>query len=226
VGLALGYNEQKLKELAQSALLHEVGMFSVPSNIRDKRGALTPDETAQLHHHPIAAFRYLENIRGVSDRVLVAIYQEHEAPNRSGYPNQRPGHLLHDFAKILAVCDAYDAMTSPRAHRSPMLPYHAIEQLVKGATGQRYDFRILKGLLQAIGLFPIGSWVRLSNHRFAKVIANNYNPYDRPTVCVLFDETHQPLVLPEVVNLAQNPDLKIIAVAESECFTGAQMMGF
>lgn len=226
VGLALGYVERDLRELGQAALLHEVGMLALSPQLINKREPLDSTELEEMQRHPIHALDYLRRARGLSDRVAIAVYQEHEMPNRGGYPNQRPGYLLHDFGKIIHICDAYDAMTSPRAFRDALLPYRVMEHLVKAATQQQFDAKVLNALLQVVGLFPVGSWVKLSTRKYAKVTGNNPNRYDRPVVNMLFDSNLQPLAVPEIVNLTERLDIQIEDVADGRCFPGASTMGF
>lgn len=224
VGLSLGYNEQRLVELGKAALLHEVGMLRVPRHIVEKNDKLDDEELQEIQAHPVFALEYLNRVRGLEESVVLAVYQEHESPDRTGYPNRRPAYLIHDFAKIIAVCDSYDAMTSPRPYRTLVQPYQAMAELIQAAAKLRYDPRVMRAFLRLLGLFPIGSWVKLSTGEFAKVIGGNYDRYDRPQVAALFSETPAketqstedalkqnpvPLASPKVMNLGDATDVKI-----------------
>jgi HD-GYP domain-containing protein (c-di-GMP phosphodiesterase class II) len=226
VGLSVGMPERDIKELGMTAILHEVGMFSVPQHILTKQVALTPGEQREMRNHPVLAFNYLRKVIGLTDRALMVVYQEHEMPNRLGYPNQRPGHLIHDFAKILAICDAYEAMTSARPFRRGLLPYHAVEQIIKGAAAGRFDQRFVRAFLQVVGLFPVGSWVKLNNGSMARVISVNPAHFDKPLLAVLFDASAQPLGIPEFVNLSENNALSIVDVVDGARFPEADSLGF
>ena len=226
VGLALGYKEPELKELCMAAMLHEVGMLGVPKEILEKRTALSPPERQRITDHPIHALNYLERVQGVPYRGLMAVYQEHECPDRSGYPNRRPGNLIHDFARIIALCDAYEAMTAPRPFRKPYLPYKALEQLVFATAKSRYAQSALRGLLQLIGLFPVGSWIKLSNNCAARVIGNNYERYDRPVVAVLYDGKNQRLAQAEILDLRHKPELQIADIVDGAQYQASSTLGF
>jgi hypothetical protein len=122
-------------------------------------------------------------------------------------------------------------MISERPYRSALLPYHVIEQMVKATGMQRFDGRVIKALLTVIGLFPVGSWVKLSNDNFARVVANNPDQYDKPVINVLFDSLSQPLAIPEFINLKNPPkageeSIHIVDVVNARQFPGAGLLGF
>jgi HD-GYP domain-containing protein (c-di-GMP phosphodiesterase class II) len=225
VGLSLGYNERDLRDLGTAALIHEVGMLRVPKDLLGKKDALSEDERESIQNHPVLSLEYLERVRGIRERVALVVYQEHESPDRSGYPNKRPGFLIHDFAKIISICDAYEAMTAPRPYRDPIQPYHVVEQLVYAASKLRYDPKITRAFLCLIGLFPIGSWVKMSSGECAKVIGGNSVKYDKPLVNILYDAEEQPLEKPRVVNLEQQSDLKVVGILNGK-FAKNAMEGF
>jgi HD-GYP domain-containing protein (c-di-GMP phosphodiesterase class II) len=226
VGLAFGYKERDLHDLGLAALLHETGMLGVPQEILAKKTALSPEERQKIHDHPLQALNYLKRIRGLPYRSLLAVYQEHERPDRSGYPNGRPGNLIHGFAQIISVCDAFEAMTAPRPFRQSYLPYLALEQLIYAAAKSKYAQNAMRGLLQLTGLFPVGSWIKLSNNRFAKVIGNNSEKYDRPVVAVLFDDKEKRLEFPEVLDLLHKPEMKVLDIVAGTKFSSDQTLGF
>jgi HD-GYP domain-containing protein (c-di-GMP phosphodiesterase class II) len=168
----------------------------------------------------------MEKVLRVPERVALTIYQEHERPDRSGYPNRRPGPLVHDFAKIISICDAYEAMTTPRGWRSSRAPYAALEFMVPLAAKRQYDPVLFRALLQTIGLFPVGSWVRLSSGEYAKVIGNNVSRYDRPVVRTLFDAAGKPEANPELLDLSSSGNRKIVTAVPGERFAADPASGF
>lgn len=224
VGFSLGYEEEHLRELGVAALLHEVGMMRLPKNLLEKQTKLTGEERQQINNHPFFALEYLRRASGLKERTALVVYQEHEAPNRKGYPNQRPAVLIHDFAKIIAICDAYEAITAPRPYRASAPPYRAMEQLVRAASKLHYDPSVMRAFLKLVGLFPVGSGVRLSSGECAKVIGGNSERYDRPLVNVLKDQTGKPLPKTKILDLSTEPNLKVAGVLDedfvSECTAG------
>lgn len=226
VGLTLGYEENELRDLGAAAVLHEVGMLRVPRRITTKRGPLTLGEMELVRRHPVYAVEMLANVQGIPARTALTVYQEHERPDRSGYPNRRPPALVHDFAKIVAVCDSYEALTAPRGHRGSATPYEALEMMVKAAAKLQFDPVVFRALLQTVGLFPVGSWVRLSSGETAKVIGNNAERYDRPVLCKLFAADETPLAAPQRLDLSRTPRVKIVAALPNGRFPGEVTIGF
>lgn len=226
VGLAQGYDEKTLRELGLAALLHEVGMLLVPREIIAKKEPLTTEEREAVKRHPLYAMDALSKVRGIPDSSALTVYQEHERPDRGGYPNRRPASLTHDFAKIVSVCDVYEALTAPRCYRNRATPYGALEEMVNLAAKLQLDPVALRGLLKTVGLFPIGSWVQLSTGAYAKVIAGNAECYDQPTVRTLYSAAGKPLPAPAEIDLGAVPEITVAAVPSPELFPDDLLLGF
>jgi HD-GYP domain-containing protein (c-di-GMP phosphodiesterase class II) len=135
-------------------------------------------------------------------------YQMHERCNGSGYPRGRTAAQIHPLAKIAAVADVFLALVSMRPHRAPVSPYRAIEMILYDTQRQLYDPYVVRALLGAISLFPLGSYVRLSDDRIAKVIRTNPRRYDRPIVEI--EQDSRSTTPPEVVDLALRPEVRVV----------------
>jgi HD-GYP domain-containing protein (c-di-GMP phosphodiesterase class II) len=109
-------------------------------------------------------------------------YQHHERLNGKGYPHQTANPQISEYASIVAAADIFAAITNPRSYKSAKLPYGAMEELVHMAHRGLLDPRIIKALLAAIGLFPVGSYVLLSNNMTAQVVGATANRIDRPLI--------------------------------------------
>ncbi|OYW11077.1 MAG: hypothetical protein B7Z55_19865 [Planctomycetales bacterium 12-60-4] len=120
-------------------------------------------------------------------------YQVHERPNGYGYPRAKSGDRIHLFARILAVADAYSALTSTRPQRPALTPYAAMECVVKMARRKDLDPEIVRALLKVLTLFPIGSYVALSDARLARVIRRNGDRYTTPIVQAVQDAEGNPI---------------------------------
>jgi len=219
VGLALGYHKQEIKELGLAALLHETGMLDIPGEIVLKKSNLTTLERQRVSEHPVIALNYMGRVTGLPQASLIAVYQEHECLDRSGYPNKRPGNLIHDFAQIIGICDIFEGMTSPR-------PYRALEKLIYETSRAKYSPEILRGLLQLVGLFPIGSWVKLSNNCIGRVVGSNFQRYDQPLVSVLYDHNGAQLPPGKPLDLSKQDALKITDILDVAQFKVPCTFGF
>jgi HD-GYP domain-containing protein (c-di-GMP phosphodiesterase class II) len=135
-------------------------------------------------------------------------YQIHERCDGSGYPRGRAAPQIHPLAKIAGVADTFTALVSRRPYRPGMLPYHAMVKMLQDVGLGLYDAQIVRALLNTVSLFPIGSYVALSDGRLGKVIRSNGGTYDRPVL-----ETWERNDLgadPKLVDLREHPDLKVV----------------
>ena len=180
-----GHSEEQAMEIAVSALLLDVGMVRVPEAIRNKAGALSPAEKSEILKHPIVGADLLHPIPDLPPEAGLAAYQHHERLTGAGYPKGRSGHLIHEYSRILAIADTYAAMVRSRSYRAPLLPYHAVEVLLRLGRAGQLDARLIRRLLEALSLFPVGSLVRLASGRVGKVIQAGRKDFTRPVLAVL-----------------------------------------
>lgn len=185
---AAGYSRSQSVEIAQGALLADVGMMLVPERIRLKRGKLSDAEIFEVRKHPMLGMTLLEHVHGLSEAALLIPYQHHERMGGSGYPDKRAGAAVSRFSRIVSIADVFTALISPRTYRDSMLPYQAMVSLLTlGGAGQ-LDGDHIKQFLRTMSMFPLGSLVRLSSGRVAKVVAPNPTEFTKPTVSLLTDE--------------------------------------
>ena len=124
-----------------------MGMTRVPKQIINKPGKLNSAEMAQIHKHPEQAIELLSNHK-LDDSVTLACLQHHERLDGSGYPNKLRGNKIHTFARIVAIADAYDALTTDRPYRKKMSHLEALSQMAKESN--KYDGRFLKVLMDVV----------------------------------------------------------------------------
>ncbi|MBI4566802.1 MAG: hypothetical protein HY719_00230 [Planctomycetes bacterium] len=208
IATASGYGDEQVLEMGFGSLLNDVGMVRVAPEIRGKAGELTPDERREMQAHPAHGLALLRLVSGVPKSSLYVVYQSHERFNGAGYPRGIRGEDIHPFARIVAAADAYVAQASRRPYRDPKLPYHSMEAVIRAASERLFDGRVVRSMLEYLSLFPVGSWVELSNDTIARVVAANKSNYARPVVQMLFEAgSARPLARPALVNLAANPAL-------------------
>jgi HD-GYP domain-containing protein (c-di-GMP phosphodiesterase class II) len=166
----------------------------------------------QIRRHPVYNLDMLQRLvgrrSGLASSIPIVAYQSHERDNGSGYPKGRNGRVIHDFAKILAVCDTYQALTSRRPWRAAMLPYLAMEQIVLMGARREVDPDVVRAILRYVSLFPIGSWVELSDGSVGRVVAANEGNFSRPAVCILYRKGAR-LEKPERVNLVEQKGVEV-----------------
>jgi len=209
---ATGYSRQQVLEMGYCAYLHDIGMLRVSREIIEKPGKLSGREQSEVQRHTVHNLDLLERLvghrSGLTGTVPIVAYQSHERENGTGYPKGRKGNVIHDFAKVLSVCDTYQAMTSNRPYRPGMLPYQAMEQLLLMAARGQLASSAVRALLNCMSLFPVGSWVELEDGSIARVVAGSGAVYTRPVVSVVFRGGKR-LDEPERIDLSAEKGLRV-----------------
>lgn len=205
LGTVLGLPYQQLVELGIGCLLHDAGMLHIDKSLLSSR-QISPLDFMQIKRHPVVAFDLLKKIPGVPHGVHMVVYQMHERCDGSGYPRGRSAGQIHPLAKIAAVADTFVAMVSPRPHRPALLPYHAMEHILFETRKGLFDPEVVRALLHTVSLFPIGSYVQLSDGQFGKVLRANDTDYMRPIVQIC----ESPAIEPSVIDLSNQPGLRIL----------------
>ncbi len=145
LGAVLGYDKKTLEELGLGSLFHDVGKRNVSLDILCKKGPLDDAEWAQMKMHATYGLQILNQHPDVSDAIKAAAFEHHESWEGNGYPQQIRGQEIHPFARIVALTDTYDAMTTQRSYNKPMSPLDALTMMKEKLAG-RYDPEMLKAM--------------------------------------------------------------------------------
>ena len=149
LGSVLGYSPKDLEELGVGCLFHDIGKRNVSLDILCKKGPLDDNEWEQMKRHPQYGLVILNQNPNISDAIKAACFEHHESWAGNGYPQQIPGPEIHPFARIVAITDTYDAMTTQRSYNTPMKPYDAV-QMMKEKLAGRYDPDMLKAMYSVL----------------------------------------------------------------------------
>lgn len=150
LGQILGYSKAELEDLGQSSLFHDIGKRMVPLDILCKNGPLSDEEWIQMRKHPQWGLKIIHDSGvKVSDGVKAACYEHHEAFSGTGYPQGLTGQDIHPFARIIALTDTFDAMTTQRSYNIPMKPHDALE-LMNSKIAPKYDPEMLKAMYSVL----------------------------------------------------------------------------
>ncbi len=142
---ALGFNSQDLTELGVGSLFHDIGKRNVSLDILCKKGSLNDAEWEQMRMHPQFGLVILNNHPNISDAIKAACFEHHESWAGNGYPQQLLAGEIHPFARIVAITDTYDAMTTQRSYNTPLSPIDAVTMMRDKLAG-RYDPEMLKAM--------------------------------------------------------------------------------
>jgi len=179
----LGLNLETQKALGKAALLHDIGKCNIPNEILNKPDTLTPEEFSVMKTHATLGYVLLSSTKSLSPEILKGILHHHERYDGAGYPARLKGDHIPYYARIIAVADVFDAMTSNRVYRSKMSPYHVIE-IMHGGGGGALDPAITRVFLDHALDFFIGMEVMLSSGESGHVHSNNHHMPYRPRIMV------------------------------------------
>jgi HD-GYP domain-containing protein (c-di-GMP phosphodiesterase class II) len=177
VGLGLGYSRPELVELGISALLHDIGITEY-AQLSNQPRKLTADEYAQLKEHTVKGQEILEKNKDLSERVLHVSRQHHMRLDGSGYPEEPEAESTNEYSRIVGLADVYEAMVHPRVYRNKFLPLEAMREILRGK--KAFERRLIKTLIEKIGVYPIGSIVELNTKEMAEVVELNHSVHLRP----------------------------------------------
>jgi len=216
--VCMGYNETKLNDLALGVLLHDLGMTMLPSQILTNAKKLSQEEITVMQTHPEIAFDVIRKVRDLSTPASHIAFQHHERFDGKGYPRNLKGQQIHEYSRITAVADIFDALISDRPHRKGLLPHEAYEILMTLADTY-VDRDILNIFLAHVAIYPIGTTVQLSSGEFAVVTKVLPKLQSRPIVRLLTDENGKLLKNTVDVDLTENLTLFVAkALHQNEIF--------
>ncbi len=158
----LGLDDETTREAGMAGLVHDLGKARIPLAILNKPGKLTDEEFTIIKHHPTAGQEMLLEAGGVGQIPLDVALHHHEKVDGSGYPHKLQAENISLFAKMGAVCDVYDAITSNRPYKTGWDPAEALRKMTEWAPGH-FDDTIFRTFVKSVGIYPLGSLVRLQS---------------------------------------------------------------
>ncbi|MCD6093336.1 MAG: HD domain-containing protein [Candidatus Omnitrophica bacterium] len=204
-GEALNFSKDKLLELGVSAFLHDLGKISIPERVLNRPSKLTSAEYAIIQEHPIKGAKLLQETKGITPLAAVVAFEHHIYYNlEGGYPKLKQKRRLNLFTMIVAIADVYDALTTLRPYRKPLLPYQALKTISQLA-GTQFEPFLVRNFVRLLGPYPIGSFVRLNTNELGFIW--KLNPGRLPWVKIIFDAEGRKLEDFLIVDLSsQRPD--------------------
>lgn len=185
-GMAMGYDQLKLKELGTGALLHDVGKAMIPQHIINSPKVLSAEEYRLVQNHSSLGFEALRKSENISAVVADVAFQHHERFNGKGYPRNLAGKDIMEFARVVAIADVYDALTTDRPYRKRLLPHEVVE-IIRDSYDDDFDGEIVVEFIRNIAPYPKGSIVLLnSGHKGIVVDVRKESP-TRPKIQLLYD---------------------------------------
>ncbi|TXI78834.1 MAG: HD-GYP domain-containing protein [Dechloromonas sp.] len=200
----LGLDEQQTRDAGMAGLLHDLGKAMIPLEVLNKPGKLTDAEFALVKTHPEEGHKLLLEGKGVSDVTKDVCLHHHEKVDGSGYPKGLNSETMSLFAKMGAVCDVYDAITSNRPYKAGWDPAESIKRMAEWKG--HFDPAVFQAFVKSLGIYPIGSLVRLESGKLGVVIEQGEQSLLKPKVKVFFSTKAQAYIKPDTIDLARSPE--------------------
>lgn len=211
LGLNSQVDEWGLKELGIGAILHDIGKTGIPISILNKEGRLTDEEFNEIRRHPAYGAEMLKKNIAIPSPIIKMVEQHHERIDGTGYPHGLKGKQISKYAKIVCICDVYDAISNDRCYRKKFSPNDAYELILSGS-GTAFDEDLVRNFKNTFSIYPLGCCVRLSNGEEGYVINQNKGFPDRPIIRVLYDiKTKSPISFYEI-DLLKVPNVVIESI--------------
>lgn len=191
-----------IHDLALGGLIHDVGKMRVAQAVLNKPARLTEDEFRHMKSHVVLGSDLVRQLPGIPALALEPLELHHERFDGSGYPKGLKGEQISTVGRMTAIVDVYDAITSNRAYRKAMSPAAAVQKLFEWSKSH-FDPDMTKVFLKSVGIYPIGTLVRLESGRLGVVIEQSDSHLLTPVVRVMYDGRRQHYIAPEDVDLSR-----------------------
>lgn len=205
VGKQLGLQGEELKQAGMAGLLHDIGKMEVPDEILDKPGKLTDEEFDIMKSHPQRGWELLKSCDGIHETALDVCLHHHERVDGKGYPEKLSGDALTLFARMGAVCDVYDAISSDRCYKKAWSPAESIHKMASWREGH-FDEKVFQAFVKTIGIYPNGTLVKLKSGRLGVVMEQSKKSLTAPIVKVFFSMKANAHLPAEIIDLSKGVD--------------------
>ena len=213
LGRQMRLHPERIKQAGMAGLLMDVGMGHLPLDVSTIMDTLTEAEHKVVETHTRLGYDFLSMGGEIPEEVMKVCLEHHERFDGSGYPMGLKGDDISLFGRMAAICDVYDSLTSDRPHRARMEPSAAFE-LIREQKDQ-FDPNLLDQFVESLGVYPIGSVVRLNTAHLALVVDQNPNDYTRPHVWTFYNVTERKVIKPEAIDLATSTSHEDIVCSDN-----------
>lgn len=201
-GSYLNYSKEKILEMSIGAIFHDIGKIEYPESLC-KKGCYTSSEMEQIKRHPLLGVEILkQRCKKVSPVSLAIVEQHHERTNGCGYPLGLKENQIDETAILCAICDVYDNLVSDKENRSACIPQEALA-LIYQLAGDQFPRKSVEMFTKLLGIYPVGSFVRLESGEMGIVTKTNRTALLFPQIFILFDPVGERLKVPFVRDVSK-----------------------
>jgi putative nucleotidyltransferase with HDIG domain len=220
LSLQLGLNKAQIREAGMGGLLHDIGKMAIPLAILNKSGDLTDAEFGAIKGHSVEGYKLLLEGHAVSEIVRDICLHHHERIDGNGYPERLAANQISLYAKMAAVCDVYDAITSDRPYKKGWNPAESLRKMAEWSGGH-FDTAIFHAFVKSVGIYPVGTLVRLESGFLGVVIDQNEQSLLTPMVKVFFSIKSKKRLPSRVLDLSRSDVYERIV-----CYEDPKTWGF
>lgn len=201
-GRSLGLEGDELRQGGIGGLLHDIGKMKVPDEVLNKPGRLTDAEFDLIRQHPGDGHAVLVNTPGIGPIPLDITRHHHERLDGKGYPDRLAGDQISAMARMAAIVDVYDAITADRCYHKGMPAAEALRKMWEWSA-DHFDQKLLQAFMRCVGIYPVGSLVRLESGRLGVVVEQNDGSLLTPKLRVFFSTRSNAYIKPEMLDLGR-----------------------
>ena len=198
----LGYERSVMMDIGVGGLLHDIGKMMIPDGILNKPSALTPPEFMLMQSHAHIGAEMLKQTTGIPEIAIVIAAQHHERFDGTGYPDRLKEDRISRFGQMASIVDVYDALTSNRIYHQSIEPTAALKKLFEWGKSH-FNEELVHQFIRAVGIYPVGSLVRLESGLLGVVVEPDGADLLHPTVRVIYDMTRGSYVSPRDLDLSK-----------------------
>lgn len=208
----MNMDERQIEDIGMAGLLHDIGKTAIPDEILMKPGRLDDREFETVRTHPTRGHEILATSTGIPAVALDVCLHHHEKMDGTGYPGRLEGTQLSVLARMGAICDVYDALTSQRPYNDPCTASEALSQMASWSG--HFDKLILKSFVESLGITPVGTLVRLNTDQLAIVTGESQADFTLPTVRIFYDVGQSREIAPIDLEIARGGGSRAVAGIE------------
>jgi putative nucleotidyltransferase with HDIG domain len=202
----LGLDEAQTRSCGMAGLLHDLGKVAMPVEVLNKPGKLTEAEFDIMKQHPVEGHKMLLAGSGVDPVAIDVVLHHHEKTSGTGYPKGLKGDQISLYSKMGAVCDVYDAITSNRPYKAGWDPAESLRKMAEWANGH-FDLMIFQAFVKSMGIYPVGSLIRLKSGRIGVVMEQSNKSLTTPIIKVFYSTKSEMRIAPVIVDLSKTTEV-------------------